>query len=149
MDRLLELELITKDYFIESHEFLFTKKFINKRKSTINLIYSAYNIEYNLILKDYKIFFDNKLKTKFKINTNLAHKLRQKKYNISKYFLASKNLKKDKLFNSNFNLKDITIRPNTNRTFFVSRRNKEMYLQRFKIKSYNKRFFYTKALEIL
>lgn len=149
MDRIIELEKITKDYFIESHEFLFTKKFINRRKRSINLIFGAYNIEYNLVLKDYRIFFDNKLKTKFKFNTTLAQKVRHKKYNIGKYVLASKILKLDKIFGSNFDLKDITIRPNTNKTFRVSRRNKELYLRRFKIKRFNRKFFYTQALEIL
>ena len=149
MDRIIELEKITKDYFIESHEFLFTKKFINLRKNSINLVFSAYNLEYNLILKDYKIFFDNKLKTKFKLNTNLVQKIRKKRYNISKYFLASKNLKLDKIFESNFNLKDITIRPNTSITFKISRRNQELYLRRLKIKRLNKKFFYSKALETL
>ena len=149
MDRILELDLITKDYFIESHEFLFTKKFINKRKNTINLVFSAYNLEYNLILKDYKIFFDNKLKTKFKLNTNLVQKIRKKKYNINKYFLASRILSEDKYFASNFDLKDITIRPNTNKTFRVSRRNKEIYLRRLRLKKMNKKFFYISAIETL
>ena len=149
MDRILELEKITKDYFIESHEFLFTKKFINQKKNRINLIFSAYNLEYNLVLKDYKIFFDNKLKTKFKLNTTLVQKIKRKKYKINKYFLASQILNLDKIFSSNFDLKDITIRPNTNITFRVSRRNKELYFYRLKIKKLNKKFFYTKALETL
>ena len=149
MDRLLELERITKDYFIESHEFLFTKKFINQKKRSVNLIFSAYNLEYNLVLKDYKIFFDNKLKTKFKLNTTLVQKIQKKKYNLNKYYLTSKILKLDKIFESNFDLKDITIRPNTNITFKVSRHNKELYLRRLKIKKLNKKFFYSKALETL
>ena len=149
MDRLLELERLTKDYFIESHEFLYTKKFISKRKKTVNLIFSAYNLEYNLILKDYKIFFDNKLKTKFKINTNLVQERRKKVYNITKYYLASKVLNFDKFFDRNFNLKDITIRPNALISFKVSRRSKTLYVRRLKVKKLNKLFFYEKALETL
>ena len=149
MDRLIQLEQITKDYFIESHEFLFTKKFVNTKKKSINLIFSAYNLEYNLVLKDYKIFFDNKLKTKFKINTNLVQQRLNKKYNITKYNLISKILNYDKFFESNFDLKDITIRPNANITFKVSRRNRELYFRRLKIKKLNKKFFYQKAIETL
>lgn len=149
MDRLLELERITKDYFIESYEFLYTKKFINTRKKTVNLIFSAYNLEYNLILKDYKIFFDNKLKTKFKIDTNLVQERRKKNYNITKYFLASRILGNDKIFEQNFNLKDITTRPNALITFKVSRRNKALFVRRLKVKRLNRRFFYAKAIETL
>lgn len=149
MDRIIELEKITKDYFIESHEFLFTKKFVNTRKKVINLVFNAYNLEYNLVLKDYKIFFDNKLKTKFKINTTLAQERRNKKYNISKYYIAAKSQIFDKFFKSNFNLKDITIRPNALITFKVSRRNKELYFRRLKVKKLTKKFFYQKALETL
>jgi hypothetical protein len=100
-------------------------------------------------LKDYKIFFDNKLKTKFKINTNLVQRIKKKNYNMTKYYLASRILSLDKFFDSNFNLKDITIRPNALITFKVSRRNKALFVRRLKVKTLNKRFFYSKAIETL
>jgi len=45
MDRIDQLQLFTKDYFMESDEFFFSKKFVNQKKKNINLVFNAYNLE--------------------------------------------------------------------------------------------------------
>jgi hypothetical protein len=147
MDRIDQLQLFTKDYFMESDEFFFSKKFVNQKKKNINLVFNAYNLEYNLVLKDFKIFFDNKLKHKFVINTNLAREAQKKRYLPNKYSLVAKKLRGYKFYDKNFSLSDISLKSNVVFHFKVFNKRKEIVLSKLKAKTLTKKFFYNQYLE--
>jgi hypothetical protein len=147
MDRVTQLQKFTKDYFFESDEFFFSTKYVNKKKKNINLVYSAYNLEYNLVLKDYKIFFDNKLKDKFVINTVLARTAEKKRFLPNKYSLVAKKLKNYRFYDKNFDFRDISTKPSIVFNFRVNKKRKQLILTKLKSKILTKKFFYQQLLK--
>lgn len=146
MDRIAQLELLTKDYFMESNEFFFSKKYVNQKKKKINLVFNAYNLEYNLVLKDFKIFFENKLKNKFVINTRLSRDYQRKKFTMNKYGRIAKNLKGYKFYDKNFDLKDIGLKNRIVFNFKVSKKRKSLTMLKQKSKNLTKKFFYNQLI---
>lgn len=147
IDRIDFLNKQTKIYFNESDEFYFCKHYLNLRKPILKLIFNAYCVEYDLVLKDYKIFFENKLKARFLIETKLSKESRARRKFRNKKLFYMQYLKNNKFYGNHFDLSEVELKNNVVFRYQVDMRKKRLKVDNISSKTLTKHFFYRKMID--